>query len=121
MWYNIFAKNFSKPIDLLVLASSKMKAQEVAIYGYIDPICAILLSALLLSEPLTAGIVIGAVSASWISVKTSFALYNEAGEAYMVLQEKFHRFHYRNALPQLFQEWITHDPRMEILELSHLV
>ena len=29
------------------------------------------------------------VSASWISVKTSFALYNEAGEAYMVLQEKF--------------------------------
>ncbi len=35
------------------------------------------------------GIVIGAVSASWISVKTSFALYNEAGEAYMVLQEKF--------------------------------
>lgn len=42
-------------------ALEKMKAQEVAIYGYIDPICAILLSALLLSEPLTAGIVIGAV------------------------------------------------------------
>ena len=34
------------------------------------------------------GIVIGAVSATWVSVKTSFALYNEAGEAYMVLQEK---------------------------------
>ena len=33
------------------------------------------------------GIVIGAVSASWISVKTSFALYNEAGEAYMVLKQ----------------------------------
>ena len=29
MWYNISAKNFSKPIDLLVLTSSKMKAQEV--------------------------------------------------------------------------------------------
>ncbi|MBE6897925.1 MAG: EamA/RhaT family transporter [Ruminococcaceae bacterium] len=42
-------------------ALEKMKAQEVAIYGYIDPICAILLSALLLSEPLTVGIVIGAV------------------------------------------------------------
>ena len=42
-------------------ALEKMKAQEVAIYGYIDPIFAILLSALLLSEPLTAGIVIGAV------------------------------------------------------------
>ena len=34
------------------------------------------------------GIVIGAVSATWVSVKTSFALYNEAGEPYMVLQEK---------------------------------
>ena len=34
------------------------------------------------------GIVIGAVSATWVSVRTSFALYNEAGEAYMVLQEK---------------------------------
>ena len=42
-------------------ALEKMKAQEVAIYGYIDPICAILLSALLLSEPLPVGIVIGAV------------------------------------------------------------
>ena len=42
-------------------ALEKMKAQEVAIYGYIDPICAILLSALLLSEPLTVGIIIGAV------------------------------------------------------------
>ena len=34
------------------------------------------------------GIVIGAVSATWVSVKTSFALYDEAGNAYMVLQEK---------------------------------
>ena len=42
-------------------ALEKMKAHEVAIYGYIDPICAILLSALLLSEPLPVGIVIGAV------------------------------------------------------------
>ena len=33
------------------------------------------------------GIVIGAVSATWVSVKTSFALYDEAGNAYMVLQE----------------------------------
>ena len=53
-------------------ALEKMKAQEVAIYGYIDPICAILLSALLLSEPLTVGIVIGAVmilGATYISEK----------------------------------------------------
>ena len=34
------------------------------------------------------GIVIGAVSATWVSVKTSFALYDAAGNAYMVLQEK---------------------------------
>ena len=34
------------------------------------------------------GIVIGAVSATWVSVRTSFALYNEAGGAYMVLPEK---------------------------------
>ncbi len=34
------------------------------------------------------GIVIGAVSATWVSVKTSFQLVNESGEAYMVLQEK---------------------------------
>ena len=34
------------------------------------------------------GIVIGAVSATWVSVKTSFALYDEAGNASMVLQEK---------------------------------
>ena len=55
-------------------ALEKMKAQEVAIYGYIDPICAILLSALLLSEPLTVGIVIGAVmilGATYISERKS--------------------------------------------------
>ncbi|MBQ5431163.1 MAG: PTS system mannose/fructose/sorbose family transporter subunit IID [Lachnospiraceae bacterium] len=34
------------------------------------------------------GIVIGAVSATWISVKTSFQLVNSNGEPYMVLQEK---------------------------------
>lgn len=34
------------------------------------------------------GIVIGAVTASWVSVKTSFQLLNNAGEPYMVLQEK---------------------------------
>ncbi|MBQ8599547.1 MAG: DMT family transporter [Oscillospiraceae bacterium] len=39
----------------------QMKAQEVAIYGYIDPIFAILLSALLLKEPLTISTVIGGV------------------------------------------------------------
>ena len=42
-------------------ALNVMKAQEVAIYGYIDPIFAIVLSALLLSEPLTLSIVIGGV------------------------------------------------------------
>ncbi len=55
-------------------ALEKMKAQEVAIYGYIDPICAILLSALLLSEPLTMGIVIGAVmilGATFVSERKS--------------------------------------------------
>lgn len=55
-------------------ALEKMKAQEAAIYGYIDPICAILLSALLLSEPLTVGIVIGAVmilGATYISERKS--------------------------------------------------
>lgn len=34
------------------------------------------------------GIVIGAVSATWVSVKTSFTLLNEAGEAYLDLQSK---------------------------------
>ena len=34
------------------------------------------------------GIVIGAVSATWVSVKTSFQLVNDSGEAYMVLQDK---------------------------------
>ena len=42
-------------------ALNVMKAQEVAIYGYIDPIFAIVLSALLLSESLTLSIVIGGV------------------------------------------------------------
>ncbi len=34
------------------------------------------------------GIVIGAVSATWVSVKTSFSLLNEAGEVYLDLQSK---------------------------------
>lgn len=34
------------------------------------------------------GIVIGAVSATWVSVTTSLQLTNEAGEAYLILQEK---------------------------------
>ena len=34
------------------------------------------------------GIVIGAVSATWVSVKTSLELFNEAGEPYLVLQDK---------------------------------
>lgn len=55
-------------------ALNVMKAQEVAIYGYIDPIFAILLSALLLSEPLTLSIVIGAVmilGATFVSERKS--------------------------------------------------
>ena len=35
------------------------------------------------------GMVIGAVAATWVSVKTSFALFNESGEAFLVLQSKF--------------------------------
>lgn len=34
------------------------------------------------------GIVIGAVSATWVSVTTSLKLYNDAGEPYLVLQDK---------------------------------
>ena len=34
------------------------------------------------------GIVIGAVSATWVSVKTSLQLNNDAGEPYLVLQDK---------------------------------
>lgn len=34
------------------------------------------------------GIVIGAVAATWVSVKTSLQLFNEAGEAYLTLQDK---------------------------------
>ncbi len=34
------------------------------------------------------GIVIGAVAATWVSVKTSLQLFNEAGEAYLTLQSK---------------------------------
>lgn len=41
------------------------------------------------SVSILGGIVIGAVAATWVSVTTSFKLYNEAGEAYLVLQDKF--------------------------------
>lgn len=34
------------------------------------------------------GIVIGAVAATWVSVKTSLTLFNDAGEAYLTLQDK---------------------------------
>lgn len=34
------------------------------------------------------GIVIGAVAATWVSVKTSLQLFNEAGEPYLILQNK---------------------------------
>ncbi len=40
------------------------------------------------SVSILGGIVIGAVAATWVSVTTSFKLYNEAGEAYLVLQDK---------------------------------
>ncbi len=55
-------------------ALNVMKAQEVAIYGYIDPIFAIVLSALLLSEPLTLSIVIGGImilGATFVSERKS--------------------------------------------------
>ena len=35
------------------------------------------------------GMVIGAVAATWVSVTTSFKLFNDEGEAYLVLQDKF--------------------------------
>lgn len=34
------------------------------------------------------GMVIGAVAATWVSVKTSFELHNDSGEAFLVLQDK---------------------------------
>ena len=40
------------------------------------------------SVAMLGGIVIGAVSATWVSVTTSFQLLNEEGEAYLVLQDK---------------------------------
>ena len=40
------------------------------------------------SVSILGGIVIGAAAATWVSVTTSFTLYNEAGEAYLVLQDK---------------------------------
>ncbi len=40
------------------------------------------------SVTMLGGIVIGAVSATWVSVKTSLQLVNDAGEPYLVLQDK---------------------------------
>lgn len=40
------------------------------------------------SVTMIGGMVIGAVAATWVSVKTSFQLSNDAGEAYLVLQDK---------------------------------
>lgn len=40
------------------------------------------------SVTMLGGIVIGAVSATWVSVKTSLQLLNDAGEPYLVLQDK---------------------------------
>ncbi|MDO4473519.1 MAG: PTS system mannose/fructose/sorbose family transporter subunit IID [Eubacteriales bacterium] len=40
------------------------------------------------SVSMLGGMVIGAVAATWVNVTTSFTLYNEAGEAYLVLQDK---------------------------------
>lgn len=42
-----------------------------------------------ISVSVLGGMVIGAVAATWVSVTTSFKLYNDAGEAYLVLQDKF--------------------------------
>lgn len=41
------------------------------------------------SVSMLGGIVIGAVAATWVSVKTSFELLNDAGESYLTLQDKF--------------------------------
>lgn len=40
------------------------------------------------SVSMLGGVVIGAVAATWVSVKTSFTLVKETGEAYLVLQDK---------------------------------
>lgn len=40
------------------------------------------------SVSILGGIVIGAVSATWVSVTTSLTLYNDAGEPYLELQNK---------------------------------
>lgn len=40
------------------------------------------------SVSILGGMVIGAVAATWVNVTTSFTLYNDAGEAYLVLQDK---------------------------------
>ena len=47
-----------------------------------------LIGALRDSISMLGGIVIGAVSATWVSVTTSLQLLNEEGEAYLVLQDK---------------------------------
>lgn len=56
-----------KAVDFLIGAQGEALRDSVAMLG---------------------GIVIGAVSATWVSVKTSFQLLNDAGEPYLVLQDK---------------------------------
>ena len=69
------------------------------------------------------GIVIGAVSATWVSVKTSFALYNEAGEAYMVLQEKLDSVFpgLLTAIFVIFCWWLMAKKRMSPLKVMGLL
>lgn len=56
-----------KAVDFLIGAQGEALRDSVSILG---------------------GIVIGAVSATWVSVTTSLKLVNDAGEPYLVLQDK---------------------------------
>lgn len=69
------------------------------------------------------GIVIGAVSATWVSVKTSFALYNSAGEAYMVLQEKLDSVFpgLLTAIVVIFCWWLMSKKRLSPLKVMLLL
>lgn len=66
----IYFKGYSlggKAVDFLVGAQGEALRESVSTLG---------------------GIVIGAVAATWVSVKTSLQLFNDAGEAYLTLQDK---------------------------------
>jgi PTS system fructose-specific IID component len=69
------------------------------------------------------GIVIGAVSATWVSVKTSFALYNSTGEAYMVLQEKLDSVFpgLLTAIVVIFCWWLMSKKRLSPLKVMLLL